>query len=98
MAVEFTTGGSAPPTITSQSVGRHVASAEMPSTSSPRIGRFEPSAPVSGPLNSKYKFESFVVGGSNQLAHAAARAVAKSPSRSYNPLFLYGGSVWARPT
>lgn len=53
--------------------------------------RLEPNTPVSGPLNSKYKFESFVVGGSNQLAHAAARAVAKSPSRSYNPLFLYGG-------
>jgi chromosomal replication initiator protein len=53
--------------------------------------RFEHSVPVSGPLNSKYKFESFVVGASNQLAHAAARAVAESPSRSYNPLFLYGG-------
>ena len=52
---------------------------------------FEESGPISGPLNSKYTFESFVVGASNQLAHAAARAVAKSPSRSYNPLFLYGG-------
>ena len=47
--------------------------------------------PVSGPLNSKYQFSAFVVGASNQLAHAAARAVAESPSRSYNPLFLYGG-------
>jgi chromosomal replication initiator protein len=42
-------------------------------------------------LNPKYTFETFVVGASNQFAHAAARAVAESPSRSYNPLFLYGG-------
>lgn len=52
---------------------------------------FEESGPVSGPLNAKYKFSTFVVGSSNQLAHAAAGAVADSPSRSYNPLFLYGG-------
>ncbi|MEM7050213.1 MAG: chromosomal replication initiator protein DnaA [Acidobacteriota bacterium] len=42
-------------------------------------------------FNSKYIFETFVVGNSNQFAHAAARAVAESPSHSYNPLFLYGG-------
>ena len=42
-------------------------------------------------LNPKYTFESFVVGSSNQFAHAAARAVAEIPSESYNPLFLYGG-------
>ncbi len=42
-------------------------------------------------LNPKFRFESFVVGSCNQFAHAAARAVATSPSRSYNPLFIYGG-------
>jgi len=38
-----------------------------------------------------YTFDSFVVGASNQFAHAAARAVGDSPSKSYNPLYLYGG-------
>lgn len=42
-------------------------------------------------LNPKYTFESFVVGSSNQFAHAASRAVAEIPSKSYNPLFVYGG-------
>ncbi len=42
-------------------------------------------------LNPRLTFDSYVVGASNQLAHAAARAVAKAPSRSYNPLFIYGG-------
>jgi chromosomal replication initiator protein len=43
------------------------------------------------PLSAKYTFDTFVVGTSNQFAHAAARAVAESPSRAYNPLFIYGG-------
>ncbi len=42
-------------------------------------------------LNPKFTFESFVVGSCNQFAHAAAQAVAKNPSRTYNPLFIYGG-------
>src|SRR6202162_484059 len=42
-------------------------------------------------LNPKFTFESFVVGSCNQFAHAAAQAVATNPSRTYNPLFIYGG-------
>jgi chromosomal replication initiator protein len=42
-------------------------------------------------LNLKYSFDSFIVGPSNQFAHAACRAVAEAPSLSYNPLFIFGG-------
>jgi len=42
-------------------------------------------------LNPRYTFDSFVVGKSNEFAHAASRAVAEQPSKAYNPLFLYGG-------
>jgi chromosomal replication initiator protein len=42
-------------------------------------------------LNEKYNFENFVVGSGNELAYAAAQAVAQTPGAKYNPLFLYGG-------
>jgi chromosomal replication initiator protein len=42
-------------------------------------------------LNLRYTFDTFIVGSSNQFAHAACRAVAEAPSRSYNPLYIYGG-------
>ena len=50
-----------------------------------------PPLPGSAGLNPRYSFDSFIVGSSNQFAHAACRAVAEAPSRSYNPLFIYGG-------
>jgi chromosomal replication initiator protein len=43
-------------------------------------------------LNPKYTFETFVIGSSNRFAHAASVAVAESPAKAYNPLFVYGGS------
>jgi chromosomal replication initiator protein len=54
----------------------------------------EPEEIVAGPpgtLAPRYSFDAFIVGPSNQFAHAACRAVAEAPSRSYNPLFIYGG-------
>ncbi|MFC4018501.1 chromosomal replication initiator protein DnaA [Micromonospora sp. GCM10011542] len=43
-------------------------------------------------LNPKYMFETFVIGSSNRFAHAASVAVAESPAKAYNPLFIYGSS------
>ncbi|MGZ5023464.1 MAG: chromosomal replication initiator protein DnaA, partial [Chthoniobacterales bacterium] len=59
------------------------APAEMPS-------RSETSGTPLG-LNPRNNFESFVVGPNNEIAHAASLAVAQSPARTYNPLFIYGG-------
>lgn len=61
-------------------------------TAQEKIPPTKPKKPFESRLNSKYTFESFVIGGSNRFAHAAAIAVAEAPAKAYNPLFVYGGS------
>lgn len=76
--------------------GAHLST---PTPGVPVSGGFAPGAPVAGPatrddnggLSPRFTFDSFVVGASNQFAHAAAVAVGEAPAFSYNPLYLYGG-------
>ncbi len=81
---------------------RFVVSSAQPETEADAAGEAEsdPEAPeitrpvISQPnvtLNTRYTFDNFVVGASNRLAHAASQAVAESPAKAYNPLFVYGG-------
>jgi chromosomal replication initiator protein len=69
----------------------------MPGAPAPAVGtgrddRRGPAAGEGNRLNPKYTFETFVIGSSNRFAHAAAVAVAESPAKAYNPLFIYGSS------
>jgi chromosomal replication initiator protein len=58
----------------------------------PREDRPRPATESGNRLNPKYTFETFVVGSSNRFPQAASVAVAESPAKAYNPLFIYGGS------
>jgi chromosomal replication initiator protein len=62
-----------------------------PSPLLPEANSPGPDASWNYDFNDRYQFDSFVVGSSNQLANAAARAVAELPAAKYNPLFIYGG-------
>jgi len=67
------------------------ATIPKPSSAAPAPTQNAKPGPRPQGLNPRYSFDTFVVGSSNQFAHAASLAVAEAPSRSYNPLFLYGG-------
>jgi chromosomal replication initiator protein len=67
--------------------------AKKPNKGERKTGPASPPQPSNdySDLNPKYTFDTFVVGSSNQFAHAATLAVADQPAKSYNPLFIYGG-------
>ncbi len=77
--------------ITFVAAGEAVEPGPPPTVSTPRPTQKLPMPVRTRGLNPRYVFDNFVVGSSNQFAHAASLAVAEAPSRSYNPLFLYGG-------
>jgi chromosomal replication initiator protein len=73
------------PPVETQIVSQVDSTSTVPTVTEPAASPPEPS------LNSKYTYDSFVVGSCNQFAHAASLAVAEAPGRTYNPLYLYGG-------
>src|SRR4030095_13432723 len=72
-------------------MARQAPLASAPLQPPPSLGGAGSSAAVGTPLKERYTFDRFVVGTNNQLSAAACKAVAETPARMYNPLFIYGG-------
>ncbi|MGH7565684.1 MAG: DnaA ATPase domain-containing protein, partial [Gemmatimonadota bacterium] len=72
---------------------RAVAPSDIAASALPTAERSAPPGAVNQgmPLNPRFTFETFVVGNSNQFAHAASQSVAETPAVRFNPLFIYGG-------
>ena len=79
----------APPSDSAQQTPAPIITAPPPQPTTPAPA--PPQVKNHSDLNPKYTFDTYVVGSSNQFAHAATLAVAEQPARSYNPLFIYGG-------
>jgi len=99
--VEFAIESSTATTVTAQPVKRHfrvVATKKAtPAAKQPAavptlsVAAKQRVSSLARTLNAKYTFDTYVVGPSNEIAHAACRAVAEKPGQAYNPLFIYGG-------
>jgi chromosomal replication initiator protein len=94
-AAEMDAGATQPSSSANRQPGSSANSMAAPAVrpASPAISRSVSPSPddLCAPIDDRYTFDSFVVGKSNELAHAAARRVASSESVQFNPLFLYGG-------
>ena len=77
--------------VTANTAVRPEKAAARPAAASPRPLKLDETLVPSAPLDGRFKFESFIVGKPNELAHAAAKRVAEGGVVTFNPLFLYGG-------
>ncbi len=89
LKVQFVVATNAAPAATAKAAAITAAHAKVKNAEAAE--RSHPPAETDPSFNPKNTFDTFVVGNNNNFAHAAALAVAQSPGKSYNPLFLYGG-------